>query len=200
MVQALRYAHLIMNQVLPQVYGMSMRHVLLLLLLLPTGLTAQHCGYDFASIIVVRPHLEGDTQVVKGLRITLLDSTNLPVTIGREAWHLFRPNTDLKACERYQRGSALGHEVCFPFARDNYVLVLPRSMDIAKMKVLVQDDRLPVHVDYHMRNWIHPFLMQVVSLAPFDSYPLCGTYNDEVYPTLEGRPNFAPVDITLYRR
>lgn len=177
-----------------------MRHAWILLFLLNAQLNAQHCGYDFAAIIVVRPHLQGDTQVVKGLRITLLDSTNLPVTIGGEAWHLFRPNTDLKACERYQSGFARGHEVCFPFANDNYVLVLPRSMDTSKMKVLVQDDRLPVHVDHHKRNWIHPFRMQVVPLTPFDSYPLCGTYSDETYPPMEDRPNFAPVDVILVPR
>lgn len=174
-----------------------MRPAWILLFLLNAQLNAQHCVYDFASIIVVRPHLEGDTQVVKGLRITLLDSTNLPVTIGGEAWHLFRPNTDLKACERYQHNFARGHDVCFPFANDNYVLVLPRNMDISKMKVLVQDDRLPVYVDNHKRNWIHPFRMHAVPLNPFDSYPLCGTYSDETYPTMEGRPNFAPVDVIL---
>lgn len=183
-----------------RVYSRVMRLVLLLSALLPTLLNAQHCPYDFASLIVVRPHLEGDTQVVKGLRITLLDSTNLPVTIGGEAWHLFRPNTDIKACERYQHSLARGHDVCFPFANDNYVLVLPRSMDTSKMKVLVQDDRLPVNVDHHGRNWIHPFRMQVVPLNPYDSYPLCGRYSDEVYPPMEGRPNFAPVDIILYPR
>ncbi len=171
-----------------------------ILILLPTLLPAQHCGYDFASIIVVRPYLEGDTQLVQGLRITLLDSTNLPVTIEGEAWHLFRPNSDLNACARYQHDFARGHKVCFPFAKDGYVLVLPRGMDTSKMKVLVQDDRLPVSVDYHRRNWIHPFRMQVLPLTPFDSYPLCGTYNEEVYPPMDGRPNFAPVEITLYPR
>ncbi|HRD52550.1 MAG TPA: hypothetical protein PKY96_07875 [Flavobacteriales bacterium] len=177
-----------------------MRPFLTLLCCFPLALTAQHCGYDFASIIVVRPHVEGDTQVVKGLRITLLDSMNLPVTIGGEAWHLFRPNTDLKACQRYQHGFARGYAVCFPFAKDNYVLVLPRGMDTAKLKELVQDDRLPVDVDYHRRNWIYPFAMQVVPLMAFDSYPLCGTYNDEDYPDMLDRPSFHPVDITLRSR
>jgi hypothetical protein len=31
-------------------------------------------------------------------------------------------------------------------------------------------------------------------------YPLCGRYDEEVHPPLEGRPNFAPVDITLFPR
>ncbi|MBL7964664.1 MAG: hypothetical protein JNM31_12575 [Flavobacteriales bacterium] len=177
-----------------------MRPLFILLCCFPLALTAQHCVYDFASIIVVRPHLDGDTQVVKDLRITLLDSTNLPVTIGGEAWHLFRPNTDLKACQRYQHGFTRGYAMCFPFAKDNYVLVLPRGMDTSKMKVLIQDDRPSTSVDYHRRNWMHPFVMQVLPLTAFDNYPLCGTYNDEEYPDRHDRPPYHPVDITLRTR
>ena len=40
----------------------------------------------------------------------------------------------------------------------------------------------------------------VVPLTAFDSYALCGVYDEEVYPPMDGRPNFAPVDITLYPR
>lgn len=177
-----------------------MRHLLVLLpLALATCTHAQHCGYDFAAIIVVRPHLQGDTNVVKGLRITLLDSTNLPVNFSGAAQHLFRMNTDLDACARWQGRFAEGYKLCFPFAKDNYVLVIPRGTDTAKMKLLVQDDRLPMTVDYHRQNWIHPFPMQVVPLTGFDSYPLCGNYNDVVYPQLDGRPSFAPVDVVLGR-
>ncbi len=160
---------------------------------------AQHCGYDFAAIIVVRPHLQGDTNVVKGLRITLLDSTNLPVDFRGAAQHLFRPNTDHDACAQWQGRFAEGYKLCFPFAKDNYVLVIPHGTDTSKMKLLVQDDRLPMTVDYHRQNWPPPFPMQVVPLTAFDSYPLCGTYNDVVYPQLDGRPSFAPVDVILGR-
>lgn len=170
-----------------------MRPILALLLLASTTLVhAQHCGYDFASIIVVHPHLEGDTQVVRGLRITLLDSANLPYTHPGHAWHLFRPNSDREACAQWQGGFARGHKVCFPFAEDNYVLVIPRGTDTSKMKVLVQDDRRPVYADR-----IEPFAMQVVPLTAFDNYPLCGRYDDEVYPHMEQRPAYAPVDVVM---
>ncbi|MFN6115430.1 MAG: hypothetical protein ACK46C_06070, partial [Flavobacteriales bacterium] len=51
---------------------------LLLLTLLPLFARAQHCAFDFYSIIVVRPHAHGDTNVVEGLRVMLLDQDNLP--------------------------------------------------------------------------------------------------------------------------
>lgn len=175
-----------------------MRTLALLLALASTVFTkGQHCGYDFASIIVVHPHLEGDTHVVKDLRITLLDSTNLPVTFHGKAWHLFRPNTEREACAQWQAGFAPGYKGCFPFAKDNYVLVIPRGMDTAKMKVLVQDDRPTVYADHHRQNRVDPFRMQVVPLTAFDSYPLCGTYNDVVYPRMEGRPDYAPVEVVI---
>ena len=40
----------------------------------------------------------------------------------------------------------------------------------------------------------------VIPLREFDSYSLCGRYDEDVYPPMEGRPNFAPVDIMLYPR
>lgn len=170
----------------------------LLFAIFPTLLSAQHCVYGFASIIAVRPHLEGDTQVVKGLRITLLDSMNLPVTIGGEAWHLFRPNSDYEACAHWQGGFMPGCQACFPFAKDNYVLVLPRGYDTSKLKVLVQDERPRSPVDIRRRKWPARYQQQVVPLTAFDSYRLCGVYDEPVYPPLEGRPNFAPVDIILH--
>ena len=174
-----------------------MRPFLLCFLLSPFGLSAQHCGYDFASIIVVRPHAKGDTAVITGLNITLLDSNNLPFVQNGNAWNLFRPNSDYEACAPWQGGFMPGCQVCFPFAKDNYVLVIPTGCDTSKLKLLVQDERPRSHVDIRRRIWPERYAQQVVPLTALDSYILCGVYNEQVYPPMEGRPNFAPVDITL---
>ena len=172
-----------------------MRATTLLFGLLPFMLHAQHCGYDFRSVIVVRPHADGDTVVIEGLRITLLDSNNLPVTHYDKAWHLFHRNV-----EQHLRHKKDGHfdvPDFFPFAQDNYVLVVPNGFLTDKMKVLVQDerhsgtpnkrgDRRPVH-----------FKQQAVPLTAFDSYRLCGVYDEEVYPELSDRPPYHPVDVIL---
>ncbi len=177
-----------------------MRLVLVFPFLLPTYLSAQHCGYDFASVIVVRPHAVGDTVVIPGLNITLLDSNNLPFVHHGSAWNRFRPNSDYEACAHWQGSFAEGHEVCFPFAKDNYVLVIPERCDISKMKVLVQDDRPRGHIDIRRRVWPKRYAQQVIQLTAFDVYSLCGRYDEEIYPPMRGRPNFAPVDIILYPR
>lgn len=180
------------------VYGCVMRSFLTLLCCIPLSLAAQHCGYDFASLIVVRPFADGDTVVIDGLRITLLDSNNLPVVHYDKPWQLFHRND-----EQNLRHSRRGHfdvPDYFPFAQDNYVLVIPTGYDTSKMKVLVQDER--TSGTQNKRGDRRPlyFKQQVVPLTVFDSYRLCGTYDAEVYPELSGRPRYHPVDITLYPR
>lgn len=71
-----------------------MRWLLLLLPLAPVRMQAQHCSFDFANIIVVRPHAHGDTTLIEGLRIVLLDKDNLPATSTGTPFYLFHRNTD----------------------------------------------------------------------------------------------------------
>jgi hypothetical protein len=177
-----------------------MRTTTLLLYLLPFSLCAQHCGYDFASILVVRPHAEGDTTVIQGLRTTLLDSTNLPVSGYDERWYLFLRNTDLSVCGGYGHGSFNGQPCCFPFANDNYILVVGRRDRTEKMKVLVQDERDLDRVNERVDHWPVRFKQQIVPLTAVDAYSLCGRYDNAVYPTYFGEPVYHAVDIALTPR
>ncbi|HEY0977528.1 MAG TPA: hypothetical protein VGE21_08670 [Flavobacteriales bacterium] len=160
-------------------------------------LAAQHCGYDFTALIVVHPHIEGDTTTIGGLRVTLLDSNNVPVIHHGRALHLFLPNTDPEACHRGTDGFGRGRKFCFPFAGDNYVLVVPRGWRTEKMKVLVQDDRQERWDRRGQGREVTPYRQRLVPLTASDSWPLCGRYDDEVYPMLEGRTAYHPVDIIL---
>lgn len=58
------------------------RTVLPGLILIPYWLAAQHRGYDFAAVIVVHPHRLNSAVVEPRLRITLLDTNNLPAMIN----------------------------------------------------------------------------------------------------------------------
>lgn len=187
-----------MNQALPDVYGLAMRHALLQTILVPTVLTAQHCAYDFSSVIVVRPHAYGDTTVVDDLRITLLDSDNLPVVHYDEPWHLFHRN--IQQHLRHRKRGHFDEPDFFPFAKDNYIMVVPNGFRTAKMKVLVQDERDTGPLNKRRDRWPVRYKQLVIPLTAFDSHPLCGRYDAQVYPTMQGRPNFAPVDIILYPR
>lgn len=162
------------------------------------GTMAQHCGYDFASIIVVRPHLAGDTTVTEDLRLTLLDSNNVPVMDHGRPWYQFKRNADYEACAQWQGRFSEETNVCFPFAKDNYVLVIPHGFATATMKVLIQDERPRTHVDIRRRHWPKRYRQQIIPLTAFDSHSLCGTYNDAVYQAPSGRPAYHPVDVILY--
>lgn len=175
------------------VYGQPMRSSILCLLLLPLGLFAQHCGYDFASIIVVHAHRANSSSVEPRLRITLLDTNNLPAVINGQDWNRFRPNDGRSVLhdrtwqphfERYRSTS-------YPFAGDNYILVVPAHLNYTGYSILVQDER---------NGGMGELKRTVVPITNNDVYSLCGTYDEEVYPPMEGRPNFAPVDIILYPR
>jgi hypothetical protein len=168
-----------------------MRSPLLLIFTVAASLVlGQHCGYDNASIIVVRPHQVGDSLVEAHLRITLLDTNNLPLVFNGYAWNRFRRNEvrNLPHDRTWQWHFQLHQGAVFPFAADNYVLIVPTRADYSGYSILVQDER---KID---RKGLK---QTVVPITTNDVYPLCGVYDNDVYPTLEGRPLFAPIDIPL---
>lgn len=177
-----------------------MRPFIFLLALTPFPLIAQHCGFDHSSIIVVRPVEAGDSAVIEGLRITLLDSTNLPYVNYGRAFYLFQPNTDPATCDGHLWGTFSGSPCCFPFATDNYVLVIPNGLKVEGMRVLVQDERDDGPWNKRYDRGPVRFRQQVVTLTGNDSYRLCGAYDSKVYPAMEGRPNFAAVAVNLQPR
>lgn len=183
-----------------------MRALFPLCLLMTLTACGQHCGYDFASIIVVRPHGAIDSTVIEDLRITLLDSNNVPVVTYDHPMELFHRNTDRAALAeglfRTQEGFGTfeGHACAFPFVHDNYVLVVPNDLCTETLKVLVQDERDAGPLNKRRDQWPVRFKQCIVPLTAHDSYQLCGRYDLVVYPATQGRPNFAPVDITLQRR
>jgi hypothetical protein len=186
------------NLVQHGVYRCAMRSISTLLCCIPLALSAQHCGYDFRSVIVVRPHAVGDSAVIDGLRITLLDSNNLPVVHYEKPRHLFHRNV-----EQHLRPRKDGYDNkpdYFPFAQDSYVLVVPNGFRTARMKVLVQDERDTGHLNKRRDQWPVRFKQVVVPLTAFDSYPLCGVFDEAVYPPMHDRSAFHPVDIILYPR
>lgn len=188
------------------VYSCAMRSYTALLCCFPLALAAQHCGYDFASVIVVRPHAEGDSAVIDGLRITLLDSNNVPLVRYDHPVYRFHGNTDRAALAdglfRTQEGFGTfeGRACAFPFAHDNYVLVVPNGLRTETLKVLVQDERDVGPQNKQRDQWPVRFKQQVVPLTAFDSYHLCGVYDEDVYPAMHDRAPFHPVDIILQPR
>jgi hypothetical protein len=171
-----------------------MRQLILLFALLPQLLAAQHCGYDGSAIIVLRPHGVRDSTVIGGLRITLLDSNNVPLTYNGRPIEPFFRNTDRSAWDapgvHHRPGREADH--LFPFAEDNYVLVIGRGQDLRGCSVLVQDER-----PWGERPVYHQIL---VPLGMEKGYSLCGRYDDTVYHSYPEERPYAAVDITVFQR
>lgn len=172
---------------------MGMRARALVFLLSPAWLHAQHCAYDLAIILVVHPHRLNSALVEPGPRITVFDSNNLPALINGQEWNRFRPNDGRSVLpdrtwqphfDRYK-----GHEL--PFAGDNPVLVAPAHLSYAGSSIPAQDER---------NGGTGELRRTVVPITSNDVHPLCGRYNEAVHPPLEGRPNFAPVEVILNTR
>jgi hypothetical protein len=163
---------------------------LLLLTLLPLFARAQHCAFDFYSIIVVRPHAHGDTNLVEGLRVMLLDQDNLPATATGTPFYLFQRNTDRPQQWIPTTAWRRNGKRQFPFAQDNYILIVPNHFHMGNYRVLVVDER-PGNDGPRYRQ-------QLLHLHPSQCYSLCGHYWDEVYENAPGEPEFHPVTITLF--
>jgi hypothetical protein len=127
-----------------------------------------------------------------------LDSNNLPVIHYNKPWYLFHRNVEQHLPSR--KNGHFNVPDFFPFAKDNYILVVPNNFHSAKMKVLVQDERDAGPLNKQRDRWPVRYKQVVLPLTYFDSYSLCGRSDEEVYPPIVGRPNFAPVDIILYPR
>ena len=134
---------------------------------------AQHCEYDFAAIIVVKPTTGSSDSLIKGLQITLLDSTG---KIYKEVWH----NDTLFFWQNPERTTQTGYidnnnplrpeKIRFPFAKNNYVVVCDRQIAYAKMKIKIEDTD-------GIKNG-GEFLTQVISIKPEDVFPLCTEHSD----------------------
>jgi hypothetical protein len=169
-----------------------MRSFSTLLCCVPLALAAQHCAFDFYSIIVVRPHAEGDTALIEGLRIMLLDKDKLPATATGTPFYLFQRNKDRPTQWMHPTAWKRNGKRQFPFAQDNYVLVVPNHFALEDYRVLVLDER-PGSDGPRYRQ-------QVLHLHPSQSYRLCGRYDDEVYQADPGGSAFTPVNISLFER
>lgn len=179
-----------MNLSAPFGYSTYMRYLLLLGLAFALDVAAQHCAFDFARIIVVHPHLEGDTNVIAGLRVMLLDKENLPATSTGTPYYLFQRNTDRPTKWMHSSHWHRNGRRQFPFAQDNYVLVIPEHFALQDYRILVLDER-PIPERERLRA-------QFFHLDPSDSYRLCSRYNAEVYPTDEGASPFHAIDVSLF--
>lgn len=165
----------------------------LLLCLFGHFLPAQHCGYCGAALLVVRPHATGDGTVLKDLRITLLDSNNVPMTYGGRPFPPFFRNNDPDAFDALGVNHRPRHgDRLFPIAQDNYVLVIGLGTDLRGCSILVQDER--------DRRSGTVFVQTIMPIPMGIPYSLCGRYDHEAYHMDANEAPITVIDIPLARR
>ncbi len=141
---------------------------------------------------MVRPHAAGDTNVIDGLRIVLLDKDNLPATTTGTPFDLFHRNIERPEQWMHPATWRRNGKRQFPFAQDNYVLVVPNHFHMENYRVLVIDERSGSDGPRYRQQLLH--------LHPSNCKPLCGRYNDEVYQAAPGELPYHAVDISLFER
>lgn len=163
--------------------------------------SAQHCPFDFAAMIVVHVHDEDSTRTIPGLRITLIDSTGkgyvkMHYRNGRfvEDTVRFWQNPPKTTYRGYIDNENPGEmeNIRFPFAKDNYVLIVGRGMDLTGFS-------LRVETTTENSQYLVPF--STIPLHTEDAYALCGVYDDnKFYPREYGQRVYSPVEIILHKK
>lgn len=162
---------------------------------------AQHCPFDGVAIIVLNIHAADSVGVIPGLKIYMLDNTNQPVKtlhyennewVSDTAW--FWQNPDKTTFKGYMDNSnpAIPEKIRFPFARNNYVTTTHYHFPASKYRIIIEDINCAKNRG--------AFMKQVISIHNTDVYPLCTTYNKEVYDYPYEKLTYKPVEVILQKK
>ena len=83
-------------------------------------------------------------------------------------------------------------KIRFPFALNNYVTTVWDHFPIGKFKIIIED------VDGTKNGGA--FKTRSLTIQNLDVYPLCTTYNDEVYHCPFRKIEYKPVDVILAKK
>ena len=134
-------------------------------------LYSQHCAFDYAYLIGVRPFDKDSTRIVKGLRITLVNEFQQPVGIKNGA--VLKQNH----ISDYRRlGKTVEHEdMQYSFAPNDYVAISNSSFaKSSNLFIKVEDQRKTNKV----------FQTQIIPVSTLNFIHLCGynpKYNKEKF-------------------
>jgi hypothetical protein len=139
---------------------------LTLLILLSIQIKAQHCGFDFASIIVLNIHTKEKLEVIPNLKIELIG--DYPTNFKTKTLK-FEQNLE------------------FPFIKDYYGLVIPNNLNLENFKIKITD------IDGF--NNQGAFGEIIIDLFKNDKYDLCGNYNKKNFVSEYGKRLYQPIEV-----
>jgi hypothetical protein len=175
---------------------------IIFIFLFSENVKSQHCPFDGSAIVVLHIHEEDSVRTIPNLKITLLDSLHVPIEgyyfqngMFVEDTLFFWQNPSLTTFRGYidNNNPADVRHMRFPFARDNYVLVLSGGYPIENCFIQIEE--------IAVNGTLHYFpIQQPIPLYKHDLYSLCGTYDDENYRTYYyGTRPYHPVELTMKR-
>lgn len=156
---------------------------------------AIHCGYDFTSYIVVKPHEDGKTQTINGLKMSICDENGTEVinTNFNLSWKnnneplLFVRNYKIdennKKIDDFTQGKWF-----YYFADDHYLVTVTNTFN-AELYYLKIEDTDGEENGGHFKNL-------TMQLAPYNMYILC-TSEEKQKAMQFGRRMNKPIDIVL---
>ncbi len=106
-----------------------------------------HCGYDFTSYFVVEPREEGKSEVIKGLKITLVDFFGFDLINTDNKYSWIKPNEVLQFYENYKIDNQ-GNRVSdddpngkwyFYFAKESYLISVNNTFQAEHFRIKVED-------------------------------------------------------------
>ena len=166
----------------------------LIIILSSASLYAQHCPFDFSAIIVLNVHAENDSMVIPNLEITMYDSNNRIITTShwqdnqwKEKTYYFWQNPAKTTFTGYidNENPAVPEKIRFPFAKNNYVLVVSREFKANKYTI-------------HIKDPSKKYKDRKIKPKKDCVYSLCGTYDREIYKSRsESGLVYQPINIIL---
>jgi len=179
-----------------------MRHLFLLTLLisLPSkAQVAQHCGYDFTSYFVVNTHASETKEVIKGLKISVVNVFGLEVLNVNNIYSWTDGNKSLAFLANYKIDDS-GNKITenskiskerwfFPFAKDSYLLSIKSTFPADEFSIKIED------IDGTGNGG--DFKTQIVKLNSFNMYVLCSSKARE---TQFGPKMNRPIEVILEKK
>ncbi len=159
---------------------------------------AIHCGYDFTSYIVVKPHEDGKTQTINGLKMSICDqdgnevinkdfklswkNNNQPLHFVRN----YKIDSNNKRIEGFDGGKWF-----YYFADDHYLVTVANTFNADDFYLKIEDTDGEENGGY-----FKTFMMQ---LAPYNMYILCDS--EERQKAMQfGRRMNKPIEVVLEKR
>ena len=144
----------------------------------------QHCGFDFASYLVVDVHENGKIVNLDNIKISLIDKDGKEVININNSLSWKDGNKPMIFSKNYLVSKEGEKERWFfPYAKDNYLLSITNTFPAENYNIKVEDSS-------------GKFKTQIIELNSFNLYVLCSSENEKQARKFGPRTN-SPIEVVM---